>query len=108
WLGSFLASAEWDDVVARNAFPAEAKNDPSHLVLLCLKGAVTAVEVKALQAAIVGREQVRGHGREIYASYPDGIGRSKLTNAFIEKRLGTRVTGRNWNTVLKLQALAAG
>ena len=26
--------------------------------------------------------------------------------AMIEKRLGTRGTGRNWNTVLKLAALA--
>jgi len=100
-------AGEWDDLVARNPFPAEAKSDPSHLVLLCLKDAVTAAQVETLQAAIVGREQVRGDGREIYASYPDGIGESKLTSAFIEKRLGTRVTGRNWNTVLKLQALAA-
>lgn len=38
-------------------------------------------------------------------SYPDGVGRSKLTNAVIEKALGTRTTGRNWNTVLKLQKL---
>jgi uncharacterized protein (DUF1697 family) len=36
----------------------------------------------------------------------DGIGRSRLTSALIEKKLGTRGTGRNWNTVLKLAALA--
>ena len=37
---------------------------------------------------------------------PDGIGRSKLTSALIEKKLGARGTGRNWNRVLKLDALA--
>jgi uncharacterized protein (DUF1697 family) len=41
-----------------------------------------------------------------YIVYPDGIGRSRLTNQLIEKMLGTRGTGRNWNTVLKLDALA--
>jgi uncharacterized protein (DUF1697 family) len=92
---------EWDEIVARNPFPGEAKSDPSHLVLLCLTKAVT-----ALQTVIVGREVVRGHGREVYASYPDGIGESRLTSALIEKKLGTRATGRNWNTVLKIQSSA--
>jgi len=40
--------------------------------------------------------------------YPDGIGRSRLTSAVIENKLGTRGTARNWNTVLKLAALASG
>ena len=34
--------------------------------------------------------------------YPDGQGNSKLTNAVIERKLGTSGTARNWNTVLKL------
>jgi uncharacterized protein (DUF1697 family) len=34
------------------------------------------------------------------------MGRSRLTNALIEKKLGTRATARNWNTVQKLGALA--
>jgi uncharacterized protein (DUF1697 family) len=47
-------------------------------------------------------------GRELFVHYADGIGRSKLTNAVIEKALGgVPATGRNWNTVLKLQALVA-
>jgi uncharacterized protein (DUF1697 family) len=62
--------------------------------------------VSALQGAIKGREQVRVKGRQAYITYPDGIGRSKLTMAVIEKALGTRGTGRNWNTVLKLGDLA--
>lgn len=45
-------------------------------------------------------------GRHAYIVYPDGIGRSKLTTALIEKHLGTRVTGRNWNTVRKLATLS--
>jgi uncharacterized protein (DUF1697 family) len=62
--------------------------------------------VAALQAAVVGRETVRAAGRQAYIYYPDGIGDSKLTLNVIEKKLGSRGTGRNWNTVLKLGALA--
>ncbi len=62
----------------------------------------------ALQAAITGPETVRAKGRQAYIVYPNGIGRSRLTSKLIERKLGTRTTGRNWNTVLKLGAAATG
>ncbi len=97
---------EWQAIVDANPFPREAQDDPSHLVAVILKADVSAAGVTALQKAIVGREVVRAKGRCAYIVYPDGIGRSKLTSALIEKKLGTRGTARNWNTVLKLAALA--
>jgi uncharacterized protein (DUF1697 family) len=97
---------EWKGVVESNPFPEEAESDPGHLVVMFLKDAPNAESVEALQAAITGREIVRAVGRQAYITYPDGIGDSRLTNAVIEKKLGTRGTGRNWNTVMKLAALA--
>lgn len=96
---------EWRTAVTRNPFPKEAKGDPAHLVVMFLKDAPDAESVEALQAAITGPEVVRAVGKQLYVVYPDGIGRSRLTNAVIEKALSTRCTGRNWNTVLKLGAL---
>lgn len=98
-------AAEWERVIAENPFPEEAERDPAHLVVMLLKQAPTPAAVKTLQAAVKGRELVRAEGRHAYITYPDGIGRSKLTIAVIEKNLGTRGTGRNWNTVLKLATL---
>ena len=46
-------------------------------------------------------------GREIYLRCPNGIGRSKLTNDYFDRTLGTTTTGRNWRTVLKLIELAS-
>jgi uncharacterized protein (DUF1697 family) len=100
------SAKEWKEVVARNPFRKEAQRDPGHLVVMFLKSAPTANDVKAMQAAIAGREIVRADGRHLYIVYPDGIGGSRLTNAFLENKLGTRGTARNWNTVLKLAALA--
>jgi thiosulfate dehydrogenase len=96
---------DWKELVAGNPFPAEAKDDPSHLVVVFLKKAPAAGDVKALQEAIKGREVVRAKGRHAYAVYPDGIGRSKLTMALIEKKLGAAGTARNWNTIMKIGAM---
>jgi uncharacterized protein (DUF1697 family) len=103
----FVRTAEeWKAVIAQNPFPEEAARDPGHLLVLFLKDAPGAGAVRALQDAITGREVVRAKGRHAYAVYPDGAGRSRMTHGLIEKVLGTRATGRNWNTVLKLGALA--
>jgi uncharacterized protein (DUF1697 family) len=102
----FVRSAsEWQAIIDANPFPAEAKSDPGRLVMMCLREAPDAAAVKALQAAIKGRETVRAKGKQAYFVYPDGQGTSKLTIAMIEKHLGTRGTARNWNTVLKLGEL---
>jgi uncharacterized protein (DUF1697 family) len=99
-------TAEWAEAMARNPFRKEAKEDPSRLVVVALKEAPAPEQWDDLGRAIPGRERVRGIGRQAYAYYPDGQGRSKFTIALIEKRLGTRGTARNWNTVTKLAALA--
>ena len=99
-------AAEWQSVIAHNPFRKEAERDPARLVVIFLKDAPNAKAVTALLVAITGPEVVRAAGRHAYIVYPNGTGRSRLTNALIEKHLGTRGTGRNWNTVLKLGALA--
>jgi uncharacterized protein (DUF1697 family) len=102
------AAKDWEKIIANNPFPEEAKRDPGRLVVMFLKRAPNQRAVKALQAAIKGPELVRADGTHAYIVYPDGIGRSRLTNALIDKQLGTRGTGRNWNTVVKLAALVGG
>jgi uncharacterized protein (DUF1697 family) len=102
----FVRTAEeWGTLVARNPLREEAERDPSHFVAALFKEAPSAAKVKELTAAITGPEVVRAKGREAYIVYPEDIGHSRLTTALIERKLGTRVTARNWNTVLKLQAL---
>ncbi|MGH7643027.1 MAG: DUF1697 domain-containing protein [Candidatus Dormibacteria bacterium] len=96
---------ELSSVIAKNPFPESVRQDPSHVVVVFLKSPPGTDGVRALAAA-PGPERVAAGDRHIYATYPDGIGRSKLTMTLIERRLGSRGTARNWNTVLKLAALA--
>ncbi|MDP9075614.1 MAG: DUF1697 domain-containing protein [Actinomycetota bacterium] len=47
-------------------------------------------------------------GREVYLHCPTGYGRTKLNNAFWERRLRVPATTRNWNTVTTLVRMAGG
>lgn len=47
-------------------------------------------------------------GRELFLHLPNGVGRSKLTSAFLDRSLGTVVTVRNLRTVRELSALTRG
>jgi uncharacterized protein (DUF1697 family) len=96
---------EWKSIIRQNPFRKEAELDPGQLLVLALKSPPSAEYVTALQEEIKGPELVHAKGKQLYAFYPDGVGRSRLTNAVIERKLG-RCTGRNWNTVLKLATLS--
>lgn len=83
--------------------------DKAKLLVMFLSGVPNA----AAQAALAkwhkerkGPEMLEMRGPEIYLYYPDGVGRSKLTGAVLENKLGVAGTARNWNTLEKL--LAAG
>ena len=44
-------------------------------------------------------------GREIYLHCPNGLARTKLTNAYFDSKLKTTSTMRNWKTTVKLLEL---
>lgn len=101
-------AAEWHAIVAGNPFPGEARTHPSRLAVVFLKDKPVAKAIAALTAAHGGPEQFQVRGRELYAFYPDGFARTKFTTALIDRKLETIGTGRNWNTVLKLERAASG
>jgi uncharacterized protein (DUF1697 family) len=99
-------AAEWRDLAAQNPFPEEVFNDPSRLLAMLLKTAPVESALIDLRCRITGRDRIELVGRNLYLVYPDGIGRSTLAIQVIERRLGTRGTARNWNTVAKLAQMA--
>jgi uncharacterized protein (DUF1697 family) len=97
---------ELRDVVARNPFPAAARDDPSHLLVIFLADAPTTAAAKALSQWKHASEPHKVDRRELYIHYKSGVGTSKFAGAAIEKLLATAGTARNWNTINKLVALA--
>ena len=70
-----------------------------------------APEVKAvatLDPARSAPDAFHVSGREIYLHAPNGMGRSKLTNAYFDSKLATVSTARNWATVQKLLEMMEG
>jgi uncharacterized protein (DUF1697 family) len=70
-----------------------------------LSAAPSVGAVKKLDAAQFAPDELEIAGREVYLHYPNGYGRTKLTNAVLERRLGVDATTRNWRTVTKLAEL---
>jgi uncharacterized protein (DUF1697 family) len=89
---------------SKNPFLPEA--DSGTLYVIFLKARPSAEAVKRLAGSAFAPDEFKIVGREIYARYPNGYGRSKMTAALFEGRLGVAATARNWKTVTKLLQLA--
>lgn len=97
---------EWRAIVAGAPYTPEQLAEPSKLLVLILAAAPSETAFADLLAAHQGSEVVMLGERALYVYYPDGMGRSKFDHPLIERKLKLSATGRNWNTVTKLLALA--
>ncbi len=53
----------------------------------------------------IGAEEFHLIDKVVYFYLPDGMARSVLNNAFFEKKWNVQATGRNWNTIQKMNEL---
>ncbi|HEY1737183.1 MAG TPA: DUF1697 domain-containing protein [Acidimicrobiia bacterium] len=81
--------------------------DPARLLVMFLDAAPKAATARSVDGEQHAPDVFTVVGREIYLYCPNGYGRSKLTNAFFERKLGVRATGRSWRTLGKLAGLTA-
>ena len=88
--------------IAKNPFNvAEVETKLLHVNFL--RNAPAEEKIATFQQSHEGIEQVHIFDEEVFIYFVDGSARSKLN---IEKSLDVIGTARNWNTVLKLEALA--
>lgn len=99
-------SDELRDVIARNPFAKRRGIEPSKLLITFLVRPPTAQARDNLLRLKTDPEELRIDGRELYIFYPHGIARSKLSSTLIERTLKVSGTGRNWNSVTKMLAIA--
>lgn len=98
---------EMSQVVAENPFLRGGHDDTRmHVTFLATAPDSDRVAGLAAAAEAAGPDQVRVVGRNAYLSCPEGYGRTKLNNAFIERKLGVAATTRNWRTVTTLLKMA--
>jgi uncharacterized protein (DUF1697 family) len=93
-------------LVSGNPFTTP-KRDPKTLHVTFLAETPPAARVRELDPAVASPDEFRVVGQDVYLLCPNGYGRSKLSNAFFEKRLGVAATTRNWKSVTALAELAS-
>lgn len=97
---------DWKAVLDHNPFLTEPATDPAQLhVTFPFEPPPQSALVK-LAVLKTGRDRLAlAHG-VIYLHCPEGYGRSKVSNAILERALGVAATTRNWRTVNELYKLA--
>lgn len=101
-----LTQNELGDIIRKNPFlkSKTVKLDKLHVTFLSDQPSGTArEELKTLHDPI---DQFSLGEKHIYLYCPNGYGRTKLNNNFLEKKLNTPATTRNWKTVTTLFQLA--
>jgi uncharacterized protein (DUF1697 family) len=98
-------AAELQAIIEANPFQGLAGKETRWIVVLFLAAHPDAAAQENLRTSYSGPEEFFLIGQELHIYYPDGIGRSKFSGGFIEKKLKMPGTARNWNTIMKLQEL---
>ncbi len=96
---------ELEQVARRNPFLAQGVSEDLVQVMF-LADAPSATAAGSLDPTRSPPDEFRLIGREIYLHCPNGMARTKLSNAWFDSKLKTVSTSRNWRTVLKLLELS--
>jgi uncharacterized protein (DUF1697 family) len=95
------SAAEMAQLTADNPF-LKAGQPEDKLHVLFLADTPDPARVAALDPDRSPPDAFAVQGREVYLHLPNGVGRTKLTNDYFDRALGTTSTVRNWKTVGKL------
>lgn len=84
----------------------EVATDPARLLVIFLSAPADKQRIDEIDPEDFRPDVFAAGAREIYLWCPNGLRTTALSQTFWEKRLDRTATGRNWNTVTKLLALA--
>jgi uncharacterized protein (DUF1697 family) len=79
--------------------------DEKWLHVYFLADSPSARAIAGLDPARSAPDVFHARGQEVYLHLPNGMARTKLTNAYFDSKLSTICTARNWATVLKLSEM---
>ena len=99
-------ATELRNAIKRNPFAKRDGIEPGKLLVMFLAADPGKEALAKALAIATETEELHILGREVYIYFLNGQGRSKLPWPKIERALGTSATGRNWNSVTKMLAMA--
>jgi len=93
---------EWEQLIKNNPFLVRQNLDRKRMYVTLFSQILPKIETEILDRAKFDSEEYAVGEKEIYFYCPEGYGRTKLSNNFMESKLRITATTRNWNTVTKL------
>lgn len=99
-------AAEMRSVIERNPFASRKDVEPNKLLVWFLAAEPTAEARAKVLAMPPVPEELHIDKSELYIYFPNGMARPKLSLPAVDRALKILGTGRNWNSVLKLMAMA--
>jgi len=106
-ISSFAAVRTRDEVaqaIAANPFAGDGADNQVHTLFLAAQPDPERFAQMCADYALRGPERIAMGDRALYIDYVSGVGSSKLTNAFIERRLGCGGTARNISSLARILA----
>ena len=80
-------------------------NDGTKVMVSFLSSRPSKAKLDAIKKYVVSPEKLIVIGKEVYLHCPNGYGKSKLSNVFLEKKLGVTATTRNLKSIIKFKEL---
>ena len=97
-LGMVVKNCPYDEAII--------EENGTKILVTFLQSAPSSQKQELLLEYIKSPERLTIQGSEVYLYCPNGYGKSKLTNTFIENKLGISATTRNWKSVKKLHEMS--
>jgi len=96
---------DFQKVISHNSFISRTGIDPAFLHVTFLERKPGKDRLAAFSPSGLGQDEFAVSATEVYLYCPGGYGKTKLSNAFLEKQLGVTATTRNWKTVNTLNEM---
>jgi uncharacterized protein (DUF1697 family) len=100
-----MTSFELEKIARENPLADDPLNSKEFLHVTFLASVPLKCDFSAIEDKKVPGEKIVFSDRAVYLYCPNGYGRTKLTNTFLESKLKVKATTRNWKTVNELLLL---
>ena len=97
---------EFKIITGSNPFLGDKTKDTSYLHVTFLSSVPEQINYEIIDKVKLSGEELVLINRAVYLYCPNGYGKTKLSNTFLEKKLKTGATTRNWKTTIGLLNIA--
>ncbi|MBE0639131.1 MAG: DUF1697 domain-containing protein [Bacteroidales bacterium] len=90
------------EIVEKNPFKDDPSKDPASQYVTFLSAQPVKYDIQSIGYKKTKEEEITVTERAVYLYCPNGYGRTKLTNNFLESKLNVTATTRNWKSTTEL------